>query len=86
MLNGDAMMYAASLPKIAILLGAFVQAERGKLVLDEPTLASLNRMIRNSAQVDRDAVDRMIGVTARMGAPRGWRREKPCRHCFEVCS
>ncbi|MGB5749702.1 MAG: hypothetical protein WBM69_22190 [Desulfobacterales bacterium] len=31
--NGDLMLYAASLPKIAILLGAFVQIERGKLVL-----------------------------------------------------
>ncbi|MGB5747780.1 MAG: hypothetical protein WBM69_12395, partial [Desulfobacterales bacterium] len=31
--NGDLMLYAASLPKISILLGAFVQVERGKLVL-----------------------------------------------------
>ena len=28
MLNGHEMVYAASLPKIAILLGAFVEAER----------------------------------------------------------
>ena len=27
--NGDEMFYAASLPKIAILLGAFVEIERG---------------------------------------------------------
>jgi beta-lactamase class A len=61
MLNGDRMMYAASLPKIAILLGAFVQAERGKLVLDEPTLASLNRMIRNSSNADASAMLAKVG-------------------------
>jgi beta-lactamase class A len=61
MLNGDEMMYAASLPKIAILLGAFVQAERGKLVLDEPTLASLNRMIRKSSNADASAMLAKVG-------------------------
>ena len=30
-LNGDKMFYAASLPKIVILLGAFVEIESGKL-------------------------------------------------------
>ena len=64
MLNGDEMMYAASLPKIAILLGAFVQAERGKLVLDEPTLASLNRMIRNSSNADASAMLAKVGEGA----------------------
>jgi beta-lactamase class A len=64
MLNGDAMMYAASLPKIAILLGAFVPAERGKLVLDEPTLASLNRMIRSSSNADASAMLAKVGAQA----------------------
>lgn len=64
MLNGDEMMYAASLPKIAILLGAFVQAERGQLVLDEPTLGSLNRMIRNSSNADASAMLAMVGEQA----------------------
>jgi len=59
--NGDVMMYAASLPKIAILLGAFVQAERGKLVLDEETIASLNRMIRNSSNADASAMLAKVG-------------------------
>ena len=63
MLNGDEMMYAASLPKIAILLGAFVQAERGQLVLDEPTLASLNRMIRDSSNADASAMLAKVGET-----------------------
>ena len=64
MLNGDAMMYATSLPKIAILLGAFVQAERGTLVRDEATLASLNRMIRNSSNTDASAMLAKVGEEA----------------------
>jgi beta-lactamase class A len=32
--NGDIMLYAASLPKIAIVLGVFVEMERGKMKLD----------------------------------------------------
>lgn len=61
MVNGDEMMYAASLPKIAILLGAFVQAERGELELDEDTLASLNRMIRHSSNQDANAMLARVG-------------------------
>jgi beta-lactamase class A len=64
MLNGDQMMYAASLPKIAILLGAFVQAERGNLTLDEPTLASLNRMIRHSSNAAANAMLAKVGEEA----------------------
>lgn len=47
--NGDRMFYAASLPKIAILLGAFVEAERGRLALDDQTRDTLTRMIRTSS-------------------------------------
>jgi beta-lactamase class A len=49
MLNGDEMLYAASLPKIAILLGAFVEAERGRLVLDADRMATITQMIRVSS-------------------------------------
>jgi hypothetical protein len=35
--------------KIAILLGAFVQIENGKMVLDETTRTALTQMIRNSS-------------------------------------
>lgn len=48
-INGDNMVYAASLPKIAILLGAFVEIERGKMQLDQPTRKTLTDMIRNSS-------------------------------------
>lgn len=47
--NGDEMMYAASLPKIAILLGAFQRAAEGRLVLDGQTEETLTRMIRYSS-------------------------------------
>ena len=47
--NGDVMLYAASLPKIAIVLGAFVQIERGEMVLDDSTRQSLNIMVRKSS-------------------------------------
>ena len=49
MLNGDEMMYAASLPKIAILLGAFVEIEQGNMTLDSDTRDSLTQMIRFSS-------------------------------------
>jgi len=48
-INGRDMMYAASLPKIAILLGAFARIERGDMELDEKTRATLVKMIRFSS-------------------------------------
>jgi beta-lactamase class A len=48
-INGHDMMYAASLPKIAILLGAFARIERGDMQLDEKTRATLVQMIRYSS-------------------------------------
>jgi beta-lactamase class A len=47
--NPNHMMYAASLPKIAILLGAFERIGRGEMELDAPTLGTLTRMIRRSS-------------------------------------
>ena len=49
--NGDNMYYAASLPKIAILLGAFVEIEHGKLELTDQLWADMNQMIRRSSNV-----------------------------------
>jgi beta-lactamase class A len=59
--NGDKMIYAASLPKIAILLGAFVEIEQGNMVLDADTRASLTRMIRNSSNADATAMLNRVG-------------------------
>ena len=47
--NPNHMMYAASLPKIAILLGAFERIGRGEMRLDAHTLETLQRMIRRSS-------------------------------------
>ncbi len=47
--NGDEMMYAASLPKIAVLLGAFERINRGEMNFDAKTCDTLTCMIRNSS-------------------------------------
>ncbi len=60
-INGDHMMYAASLPKIGILLGAFVEIERGRLPLDRSTVDSLTRMIRMSSNEDATAMLNRVG-------------------------
>lgn len=61
MLNGDTMLYAASLPKIAILLGAFVEAERGLLPLDEPHLQAMTDMVRYSSNAEASRVLGWVG-------------------------
>ncbi len=48
LVNGHTMIYAASLPKIAILLGAAVALEEGSLVMDEALEEDLHNMIRVS--------------------------------------
>ncbi len=62
MLNGNTMMYAASLPKLAILLGAFVEAQLGRLRLDAPQLAAIHDMIRHSSN---EAATRVLGWVGR---------------------
>ena len=47
--NENTMFYAASLPKIAILLGAFKLIENGEMVLDQDVRATLTDMIRVSS-------------------------------------
>ncbi len=61
-INGDEMMYAASLPKIAIVLGAFVMIERGEMTLDDETRKQLTRTIRNSSNRDATALIRRVGI------------------------
>ena len=60
--NPDVMLYAASMPKIAILLGAFVKIERGEIPLNEETRAELTRMIRRSSNEDATAVLNRVGI------------------------
>lgn len=61
MVNGDVMIYAASLPKIAILLGVFDRAEAGDFALDEQTLTQATRMIRNSSNPAATAMYFKVG-------------------------
>lgn len=60
-LNGHTMMYAASLPKIAILLGAAVAIEDGRLELDEELHAELVNMIRYSCNPCATHVLELVG-------------------------
>jgi len=58
--NPNEMMYAASLPKIAILLGAFEKIANGEMTLDDETLEKLKLMIRNSSNTAAsDILDRV---------------------------
>ena len=59
--NGDDMMYAASLPKIGILLAAFVEIENKHLTPDKETRASLTRMIRVSSNEDATRMLNRVG-------------------------
>jgi beta-lactamase class A len=66
--NDRAMMYAASLPKIAILLAACVSFEDGSLVETPEIHADLVAMIRNSSNsaatrmIDRMGFDKIAAV------------------------
>ena len=60
--NSDVMLYSASLPKIAILLGAFAQIERGEMTLDDETRAELTRMIRNSSNPAATNILNRVGI------------------------
>jgi len=61
-LNGDHMLYAASLPKIAVMLGVFEKAAAGKLVIDDETRNQLRRMIRISSNTDATALMEKVGL------------------------
>lgn len=61
-IHGNKMMYAASLPKIAILLGVFVQVERGKMVLDDQIRKACVRMIRYSSNEDASMLLGYVGM------------------------
>ncbi len=60
-LNPNQMMYAASLPKIAILLGAFVEIGDGELKLDPGLREEMVRMIRYSDNASATRVLERVG-------------------------
>ncbi len=59
--NGDAMLYAASLPKIAILFAAFQRIDEGELALDAETRDLMTRMIRQSSNSAATEMMRRVG-------------------------
>jgi beta-lactamase class A len=61
MLNGNETMYAASLPKIAILFGALVEADRGRLPINDKTVGAMTNMIRYSSNEDATRVLGWVG-------------------------
>jgi beta-lactamase class A len=60
-INGDVMMYAASLPKIAVLLTAFEQISQGKLKMDPRLELMLESMIRRSSNSATTEVMHRVG-------------------------
>jgi beta-lactamase class A len=59
--NGDEMMYAASLPKIAILLAAFERVHEGKMPLDAENRELMTRMIRFSSNTAATELIHRVG-------------------------
>ena len=59
--NGNTMIYAASVPKIAILLGAFVEIREGHMALDDATRNSLTDMIRLSSNQEATRMLNRVG-------------------------
>ena len=59
--NGDHMVYAASLPKLAILLAAFKEVEAGTMALDAETRKALTDMIRTSSNEAASEMMRRVG-------------------------
>jgi len=60
-INPNEMMYAASLPKIAILLGAFERIATGEMTLDDETHTKLALMIRNSSNQAATEILNQVG-------------------------
>jgi beta-lactamase class A len=72
-INPNEMMYAASLPKIAILLGAFDRIAKGEMTLDDQTLKKLQEMIRNSSNAAATEILNRVGkdyLTELLQSPR----------------
>ena len=58
----DVMYYAASLPKIAIVVGVFAQIDQGILTLDSTIENKLVGMIRNSSNQYATELLRLVGM------------------------
>ncbi len=58
----DVMYYAASLPKIAIVVGVFAQIDQGIITLDSTIETKLVGMIRNSSNQYATELLRLVGM------------------------
>ena len=61
-INPNEMMYAASLPKIAILLGAFEKIAAGEMSLDSETFEKLKLMIQRSSNTAASEMLQRVGI------------------------
>jgi beta-lactamase class A len=61
-INGDTMLYAASLPKIAILAAAFIDIDNGRLILDDETRRNMTLMIRESSNQSANRILNLVGI------------------------
>jgi beta-lactamase class A len=61
-INGDTMLYAASLPKIAILAAAFIDIDNGRLILDDETRRNMALMIRESSNQSANRILNLVGI------------------------
>jgi beta-lactamase class A len=61
-INPNEMMYAASLPKIAILLGACEKVAAGEMSLDDETLEKLKLMIQRSSNSAASDILNRVGI------------------------
>ena len=61
-INGDTMLYAASLPKIAILAAAFIDIDNDRLILDDKLRRHMTRMIRESSNQSANWVLNRVGI------------------------
>jgi beta-lactamase class A len=80
--NGDQMMYAASLPKIAIMLAVFEKIRAGELKLTQQLEHELELMIRYSSNTAATGLIRKVGkdyIASVMMAPR-YRLYDPSRN------
>jgi beta-lactamase class A len=59
--NPNEMMYAASLPKIAILLGAYERISNGQITLDAQIREKMAQMIRNSSNQAASEILNQVG-------------------------
>ena len=59
--QGSRMIYAASVPKIAVLYAAFQARKEGRLAIDEPFRETLNQMCRVSSNTAASAAIQRVG-------------------------